>query len=176
MVATTGAGTVYYLNGPNFTSDLVVFVLSFFVVWPLHCLVFFDLGLLYKNHMTHCNLISDSSTAVNYIYRQHQYTYFGARSIKLADNPPFAKLVDITAMQRNAIATSRFSHGTNPVATRNTPAPTLPVNSNYRIYILHSNMTSFFRFANKRAIYLEGKIFISTCAVHTFKYGDKITK
>jgi hypothetical protein len=54
-------------------------------------------------------------------------------SIKLAYTPPFAKLVDIRAMQRIAIATSRFSHGTNPVATRNTPAPTLPIKSNHTI-------------------------------------------
>jgi len=41
--------------------------------------------------------------------------------------------------------------------------------------ILHSNMTSFFRFANKRAIYLDGKISLAH-ARHTHKPGDKITK
>ena len=64
-VATTGAGNVYLYNGPVFTPDLVEFML-FFLFWLLHCLLFFELRLLYKK--SYCKIISYRTTAVYWIY------------------------------------------------------------------------------------------------------------
>jgi len=43
-------------------------------------------------------------------------------------------------------------------------------------FIGNSNMTSFFRFVNKRAIYPLSIISLAHAPVHTFKTGNKIIK
>jgi len=43
-------------------------------------------------------------------------------------------------------------------------------------FTCNSNMTSFFRFVNKRAIYQLGIISLAHASMHTFKPGNKIIK